>query len=409
MNILKYIYFFTFSFSFTPFLSAQSGCTDPLALNYDTEATENDGSCIYETTNYVPQLLTNLTGSLNEASGLALIDGALWIHNDGGNATEIYVLDSLSGQIERTLDLLNSDNEDWEDLAQSETHLFVGDFGNNSGNRTDLRIYKIAQNELSQDFAFSEFINFSYEDQTVFEDNHNNHNFDCEAFFYHNDSLHLFTKNWIDNTCKYYVLPATTGTHTAQLRSTFNTNGLITGADISPDGTVALVGYTQGGGTFMWLLYDYKTGDYFSGNKRRINLGSAVNTSQLEAVIFEKDGYGYIGAEEFSILPPKLMAFDIQEWTNPVSIFSVPELPFSVKLFPNPIDKYLNLEFGKAVTGELDLTIYNNLGQKVWGQTKVLFASSRLQIDAQEQLSSGNYWLSIRQNNQQTTLPFIKK
>ena len=63
------------------------------------------------------------------------------------------------------------------------------------------------------DTVVAGFILFSYPDQVSFERKLNNNNFDCEAFFYYHDSLHLFSKNWSDFKTKQYVVPSDTGTY----------------------------------------------------------------------------------------------------------------------------------------------------------------------------------------------------
>jgi putative lipase involved disintegration of autophagic bodies len=84
-----------------------------------------------------------LPSEIKETSGLLLIDGKIITHNDRGDAANLYEIDSLSGNLLRTIRITNATNEDWEDLAEDENHIYIGDFGNNDGNRTNLRIYKI--------------------------------------------------------------------------------------------------------------------------------------------------------------------------------------------------------------------------------------------------------------------------
>ncbi len=388
----------------------QAGCTDTQAINYDINAVENDGSCMYEVTSYQPQLLTNLEDGLNEASGIAIDGSDLWIHNDGGNKNELYRVDSLSGEIEATIEFPNTSNIDWEDLAQSDTHFFIGDFGNNAGNRTNLRIYKIDRTTLPSSVAPNETISFTYEDQTDFSENNNNHNFDCEAFIYYQDSLHLFTKNWADNRTKHYVLPAQAGTYVAKKRSTFGSDGLITGADIAPDGTVVLIGYTAIGTGFMWLLFDYQDTNFFSGNKRRIELGSPVSNGQIEGVAFLKNGYGYIVSENISILPPRFLAFESDQWTNPLTaVQHIQQPPYSVQLSPNPTPDALRLSFGSAVSGDISIKILNVLGQEMKQFNQTLFNANQIVLDNIQSLENGMYYLYARQGKYQFTLPFQKK
>lgn len=136
---------------FLPFhLSAQiSGCTDPQATNYNPDATQNDGSCVYPPTSVPLSVVVNaLPQAVNETSGLIYWNGGLWTHNDSGNPPELYKLDTLSGQILQTIIISGVQNIDWEDIAQDETHIYIGDFGNNAGNRTDLKVLKISKTDI---------------------------------------------------------------------------------------------------------------------------------------------------------------------------------------------------------------------------------------------------------------------
>ncbi|HHM20593.1 MAG TPA: T9SS C-terminal target domain-containing protein, partial [Bacteroidetes bacterium] len=293
----------------------QPGCTDPLAINYDPSATENDGSCLYPPTTYQPAEIATL--ALTECSGLIYFDDHLWTLLDSGNPDNIYELDTLTGAVIQTQAIPNADNKDWEDFAQDAEHIYIGDFGNNGGDRTDLRIYKIKKTDLLAGNPDPQLIEFVFSDQTDFTPAHNANNYDCEAFFFRDDSLHLFSKNWLDFKTRHYVLPAQPGSHTAQLRDSLFVQGQITSADISENGTVLLLGYnTSTSETFLWLLFDFDGNRFFSGNKRRISLGSALTTSQVEGIAFSDTHRGYICSERFSVLPPKLLMFDIAPYIS---------------------------------------------------------------------------------------------
>lgn len=300
----------------------QYGCTDAQATNYDTMATINDGSCTYPPTTLSVNLLTGLTTPLlDESSGLMINNGDLWTHVDN-NDHSIYRIDSLSPAFLQAVSVNSVINTDWEDLASSNDHVFIGDFGNNYGNRTDLHILKIAKTDVtpSTTNVNAEIINFNYPDQTNFTSNLNNNPFDCEAFFFFNDSLHLFTKDWVNKITKHYILPAIAGTYTAQLVDSFNVNGLITSAAIQNDGVIALLGYDNTGFApcFIWMLYDYQSSSFFSGNKRMFTIGSAINLGQVEGIDFLGNNYGYITNERFQQLvfniPPQLKSFDLSPY-----------------------------------------------------------------------------------------------
>jgi hypothetical protein len=191
-----------------------------------------------------------LPAALHESSGLARADtaGQLWTHGDGGTPPRLTLVE-LPGTVRRRLDLNPLPNVDWEELAQDTAgRLYVGDFGNNDNRRRQLAIYRVNPHEAR---PAVDTIAFRYPDQRAFPPPRGRRNFDCEAFFWFDDSLHLFSKDrgwqrWV----KHYVLPARPGRYVAALRDSLQLNTLITAADISPDGrTVALLGY---GGVFLF-------------------------------------------------------------------------------------------------------------------------------------------------------------
>ena len=69
---------------------------------------------------------------VKETSGLLFIDGKIITHNDSGDDANLYELDSLSGNLQRTINITNATNINWEDITEDENHLYIGDFGNNN-------------------------------------------------------------------------------------------------------------------------------------------------------------------------------------------------------------------------------------------------------------------------------------
>lgn len=349
---------------------------DPLALNYDAQATSNDGSCTYAITEYSPVQLTLLPDLLHEASGIEWLSSGLYIHNDAGNPDRLYRIDSLNGAILQTITIAGADNLDWEDITEDDDYLYLGDVGNNIGNRTDLRIYKIQKSELTNTVVNAEVIDFFYEDQVDFEPGMNDHNYDCEALIAYGENLHLFTKNWDDKKTRHYVLPKSPGNHAAVLVEEFDAEGLITAADISSEGALVLLGYTEFGLNFMWLLFDYTDSDFFSGNKRRVALGSGFNNGQTEGITFRNNAYGYICSEAFSInqnllLPQQVLSFSVGQWLNPETT-AVEELALfrEAKAFPNPFTNYVTIELEQAIDrwrllDSLGKTIHQGRGEEV--------------------------------------------
>ncbi len=253
---------------------------------------------------YKPKFIARLPKAVKETSGLIFSNGQLWTMNDSGNPPELFQVDTMTGRILRKVLIGNAVNSDWESITQDSSNIYVGDFGNNYGNRKDLHILKISKTDLlnpANDTVFAGIIYFNYPDQADFASELNKNNFDCEAFFFYNDSLHLFSKDWSDLLSKHYVLPADTGTYTARSAEQFYADGLITDASINEHGNIVLLGYKNTGGRFWncfcWLLDNYSESCFFNGRKTRLELGSALHLGQSEGVFLKNDNTGWISSE----------------------------------------------------------------------------------------------------------------
>lgn len=267
-----------------------------------------------------PTILAELPNSQNENSGLAFIQGRLFSINDGGNTNEIFELNPTTGSVIRSIKVTNAINRDWEELAQSDTHLFIGDFGNNNGIRSDLAVLKIPISlVLGSSEVIADELRFSFADQLDFSGNNQLHNFDCEAFFFSNNLLHLFTKNRGDQKTNHYTLDASQSNSQANLVNSFDVKGLVTAAGIDNDGNMCLLGYEDSGFTsrsFVWLFSEYSGMNYLSGKSTRIFLGSPSLISQTEGLIFADEGQLLISGERISVggltIPAKLSKIDLR-------------------------------------------------------------------------------------------------
>jgi len=247
------------------------------------------------------QFLSTLPAPLNETSGLARADdSSLYIHNDSGHPADIFQISGTTGKIINTTRIPGVKNIDWEELTADSNFLYVGDFGNNSGTRKDLVIYKINKSQLSVLRSGEvEAIRFSYPEQTYFGPS-NRHNFDCEAMIVLGDSLYLFTKNRKDLATDVYRLPKAPGSYSALHVSHFNTGGLITAADVLTGATnkLALLGYEFKGSrfkSFLWVFKDFQDADFFGGRFTRTELSEDL---QAEAIVFESDSTLLISNEQ---------------------------------------------------------------------------------------------------------------
>lgn len=278
------------------------GCTDPLSKNFNPSATMNDGSCKYRPAKVKPNSSIQLPNVLQETSGLLFSDTLLWTMNDDTDTT-IYGLDT-NGIIQKKVVLKNTVNKDWEEISQDSTYFYIGDFGNNaSGNRKDLHILRVEKKSAAGNSPKIDTISFSYSNQTDFTKMKSNKtNFDCEAFVVLDDSIYLFTKQWKRKGTSVYTIPKTPGTYSARLQDTFKVRGLITGATIVPDKKlIVLSGYSKALSPFVYLLYDYDSSSFFSGNKRKIKI--ALPFYQIEAITTRNGLEYYLTNEKFTRKP----------------------------------------------------------------------------------------------------------
>ncbi len=296
-----------------------SGCTDPLAQNYDPLAVNNDGSCVYAAAGVSPYQTLDLPSAVSETSGLIDWDGAFWTHNDDTDV-QLYALDPADASISQECLLAGVINQDWEDIDQDDAWIYIGDFGNNSsGNRQDLHILRIEKASLCSGQPQIDTLWFSYEDQTDFgNQGSNNTNYDCEAMIVGTDSIYLFTKQWKGLGTSVYGLPKTPGDHSAEWRSSWPVNGLITGATwLEEMRLVVLSGYSALLQPFVFLCYDYPGHDFFSGNKRRLEI--TLPFHQVEGIT-TTNGLDYaLTNERFSqivMVPPRLHRLDLEAYLS---------------------------------------------------------------------------------------------
>ena len=226
---------------------------------------------------------------IDESSGIILHNDTLWTHNDSGGSTYLYGMDLDSPEQLKSFRINGVANKDWEELAQDSNYVYVGDFGNNGGNRADLKILKVSKTSLIHENGNPEILNISYADQLSFNHTKYEHNHDCEAMIATDNQLFLFSKNFVDYKTKLYQVPTQAGDYNLVMLDTFDTKGTITGADLDEaNGVLALVGYNFKSSTFfpfVWVFYDYSGNDFFSGKSKRINLPL---TAQMEGICYSK-------------------------------------------------------------------------------------------------------------------------
>ena len=224
--------------------------------------------------------IQNLPSFLSESSALCESAEGIWSINDSDNPSSVYLLRRKAYELWRDSGRVLLDghfirfdisvkNNDWEALETDGTYLYLGDFGNNMGNRRNLRIVKIPIQALLHTLSLNtraindslvvdctallwEEIRFSYADQTNF-DARRLHNFDCEAMIVEEQRILLLSKNWKNLRCDIYALPKDSGVYVTSRIGHFNPGFLVTDAT-SRGNTWYVCGYGPSGNQYIGCI-----------------------------------------------------------------------------------------------------------------------------------------------------------
>ena len=261
------------------------------------------------------KVVMDLPLALTEVSGIETDKNSnlIWMVNDSGNAPVLYGLD-LNGNIIKVLNI-NAKNRDWEDLTTDDKgNIYIGNFGNNDNDSKGLSILKISKDLLYSEAEkiTPEVIWFSYPEQEKFPPKKKDRHFDCEAFFYLNNALYLFTKSRSpkeEGKTNLYQLPTKKGTYKAKRLDTFNTCNKsecwVTSADINDNGTkMALLTENS-----VFVFSDIKGANFFNSKHKRYTF---EYNSQKESVAFKNDSTLYIADEYLGTQGGNLYEFKIE-------------------------------------------------------------------------------------------------
>ena len=138
----------------------------------------------------------------------------------------------------------------------------------------------------------------------------------------------------------------------ATVNASYDVDGLITDASIDLAGeSLLLLGYKNNGAnfysSFIWMFWDYNGNDFFSGNKRRIEIGTMLTLGQTEGIALKGSSSGFVSSEQISsiiTIPPKLMQFDFSDYLNDEVAGTISSVKYNRLLYPNPCRQSLNIE-----------------------------------------------------------------
>ena len=268
---------------------------------------------------FFPQVKKELPKEVEETSGVFFHNGRLWTHNDSGGKPILYALDTTTFEVVQRITLAHVKNKDWEDVCTDGKTVYVGNFGNNRGNRKDLSIYvfPIASIPAEGNATIEvDSITFRFADQTNFKKRNRAHDFDCEAFFASDDCLYLFAKGWETGTTRLYRLPKAPGDYVAEVVNGFNSQGLVTGADYDRENHIlVIVGYVK---TllkpFLYIIFDFDEAGVKLPN-HRFEMPQFPG-GQMEGICFFDDGRCYVTAEVSRTMPSRVFVVDFRKWID---------------------------------------------------------------------------------------------
>jgi len=341
-----------------------------------------------------PAFLAVLPSPISESSGVEMRNAnSIWTHNDSGDEPRLFNIDT-AGNLLRTIYLAIDTAIDWEDITQdSAGNFYIGDFGNNLNNRTDLRIYKIPNPDLIlSDTVVPLLITFNFPDQLLFPPPLTEQNFDCEALFHFHDSLYLFSKNRGTSTfCKMYRLPDQAGDYTAELIDSLNTGNWVTAADISPSGKLVILLSES----VIWLFSGFTGSDFFGGMAQHLTM----STSQKEGVVFVNDSLVYLTDEKLMNFFGNLYALNLGPWINDVD--EIPVVCHDVYVYPNPAGNRLNV-IGIQEHQKYEIVIRNLFGELMLQTTN----QSHIDVSC---FPAGIYLLEAAWPNRTSVTRFVKQ
>lgn len=295
--------------------TSKKGCIDPGSISFDPDARIDDGSCTYPEYSLSPVRLVKLNSQFKEISASKFGDSRLFAITDPPGQQSIYSIDMLSGDLKEEIRVQGISAINFEALAANDTHFFIGDIGNNAGDRKDLTIYKVPKPSAYAPMVTVpsfETIRFSYPEQTDFRDNPGT-DFDAESLITYGEKLYVFTKNHGNQKTSLYEIPAAQGSYAAVLRGVFDVKGVITDADINAAGNkIALIGHNENSGkAFLWILSGFEGAKFFSGKKILVDIGTLNTVGQVEGVSFYDDNTLFITNEDAHGVDAALYYLDI--------------------------------------------------------------------------------------------------
>lgn len=221
-------------------------------------------------------------------------DGVFYLHNDSGDTARFFAID-LAGKALATFSVSGASAVDWEDIARGPcpagTCLFFGDIGDNSADRDDYVVYRVAEPTAIADATVpAEKLPFTYPDGS--------HNAETLLADPATGGLFIVTKTAGISSVYAFPLPLTPG------KSVVLTKGgdislpimpaLITGGDVHPLGRgVLLRTYAD-----VWLFPQAQGMSVVDALLGEPCAAPVPDEAQGEAIGWLASGAGYVTTSE---------------------------------------------------------------------------------------------------------------
>lgn len=242
-----------------------------------------------------------LPKEIEENSGLLFFNNLIFTFNDSGGKSEIYGFDPKNGAIKNTIIIKNTKNVDWEAITTDGVNIYIGDFGNNRGNRKDLTIYSIPISLVNFNLPIQEVectsFTFEIEGQTSFENLNRKNNYDIESMVFYNQKIHFFTKEWVSLQTTHHTLQLNLPHQISKKIETFPVGYCVTDAFINHN-KLLLVGYTEDSIAFLSQFTINESDLFFSQPISKTFLGLTPGIGQIEGVSANNE-YIFISGEYF--------------------------------------------------------------------------------------------------------------
>jgi len=236
-----------------------------------------------------PSLVTECSGLVQSLR----YGGVFWALGDGGSGAAIVPI-MADGRLARgwsgPVAVTGCKNHDWEDLALDDHgNLIIADVGNNSGRRKQLMLHFAPEPRPGvRAVVPTRSLRVHYADQKEASSD-----YDCEAVFSAGGRIYLLTKHRSDKRTRLYRLDGDSSkrSNPLSLVDSFEIGGMVTAADVSPNGQlVAVLTYTA-----LWVFdYDRASGSIFRKGVRK----TPIFAWQAEAVAWDGNGSLVVANEQ---------------------------------------------------------------------------------------------------------------